>query len=392
MENLKLSREDARRALVNYLFPPCSTAMDAFRRLRSIQFDPIAPVGCNHDLVLQARVPGYQIGDWEPLAYQDREIYDGWDKQASLVPFEAWPSRRIFHSRHPGRFQKIFEDHAGAVQAILEDLRERGPLMPSECVVKERKEEWKTSWHGPNLAKQVLRALWHTGQVMTSGRRKGKHVYDLAERVVPSHIFAQPPLSEGEATAQLFLDRHRATGILRPTASYEVWSYFYAPERVKVINELLQRKSIFPVQIESVKAHLASEFLESLDKSPGPKKVRFIAPLDQLMWDRKLVLQLFDFDYVWEIYTPEPKRKWGYYVLPVLYGDELVARIEFYCRNGLLEVRRWIEERSDLGSAFDEQLEEALKNFMLYSRASRVVVQDESAKRIRAIAKRLNKG
>src|SRR5689334_6830596 len=84
---VKLSKADARRALLRRHFAPCASQMEAFERLRSIQFDPIAPVGCNHDLVLQARVDGYKIGDWEKVAYDERRVYDGWDKQACLIPY-----------------------------------------------------------------------------------------------------------------------------------------------------------------------------------------------------------------------------------------------------------------------------------------------------------------
>lgn len=370
---VKLSKADARRSLIRHHFAPCNSIVDAFQRLRSIQFDPIAPVGGNHDLVLQSRVPDYHLGDWENTAYEERRIFDGWCKQASLVPFEGWEARRLFHTRHSTRFDKIIADHAEAVQAILGEIQANGPLAPADCSVKERKEEWKGHWHGPNVAKQVLRALWHTGRVMTAGRRRGHHLYDLAKRVVPPAIYRKPALSHEERTRQLFLDRHHAIGILRPTASYEVWSYFYAPERVEAIESLKSDGAVVPIEVEGVKGHATPDFLKHLDEPSLPKEVRFVAPLDQLMWDRKLVQHVFGFDYIWEIYVPESKRKWGYYVLPILFGDELVARIEFHCRNGVLEVRQWYEER-ELGTDFWEAFEPALKRFMSYCSAERVEV------------------
>jgi uncharacterized protein YcaQ len=380
---VKLSKSDARRALVRHHFARCESQREAFGRLRSIQFDPIAPVGCNHDLVLQARVPGYKIGDWEKLAYEERFIYDGWDKQASLVPFEGWRARRIFHKRHSERFEKVIADHPDAVEAILNELREQGPLMPGESGVKERKEEWKSSWHGPNLSKQILRSLWHTGQVMTSGRRRGQHVYDLTERIVPPQYYSLPPLTDGASAVEVFHDRHRAIGFLRPTASYEVWSYYYAPERAAFIEELLGSRRIVPVDIEGMKAHATTEFLANLDlPSPEPRVV-FVAPLDQLMWDRKLVQHLFDFDYVWEIYVPEPKRRWGYYVLPVLHGDKLVARAEFVCRKGLLELKQWHFEPGDLMPSFFTELEHSMRDFMSYCSATKVGAEPHIDRKIR---------
>lgn len=171
VSSLNLSKADVRRALVRHHFVPCATQEDAFERLRSIQFDPIAPVGCNHDLVLQSRVRGYKIGDWQKLAYEDRHVYDGWDKMASLVPYEGWPLRRFIYSVARRSFEKrIFEDHKEAVDLVLKEITDRGPLMPKEFEFQQRREEWKGSWFGPSVTKQTLRALWHSGLIMTAGR------------------------------------------------------------------------------------------------------------------------------------------------------------------------------------------------------------------------------
>ncbi len=385
---LRLSKADARKALVRHQFSPSQTLQDAFGRLRSVQFDPIAPVGCNHDLVLQSRVSGYRIGEWEQFAYQDRRIYDGWDKQASLVPMEGWPIRRIFHSRHTERAERILAGHAKETETILRELKGLGPLMPSGVSVKEQKEELRGSWLGPNLSKQILRALWQTGRVMTSGRRKGQHIYDLVERVLPPAIYRTPPMSQEEMMAGLFLDRHRAIGFLRPTASYEVWSYFYAPERQAAIDSLLKQKEIVPVEIEGLKTHATPEFLKCLDGPAVEPRVVFVAPLDQLMWDRKLIQHVFGFDYIWEIYVPEAKRKWGYYVLPVLYGETFVARAEFWCRNGTLELRRWIPE-VEPDAAFWPALEAAFREFMHYADAKEIVADRSSDSRVREMLKSL---
>jgi uncharacterized protein YcaQ len=370
---LKLSRADAARALVRHHFAPAENQQAVFDRLRSIQFDPIAPVGCNHDLVLQARLPGYRVGDWQKIAYQDRLVYDGWDKQASLVPFEGWPLRRIFHLWDREHFARIFDGHPEAVEAVLKELQERGPLTSREFTFQQRKEEWKGSWHGPNLSKQTLRALWHSGQVMTAGRKGGHHVYDLTERVVPARYYNQPLASEQDSLRELILERHRAVGILRPVAPPEVWSYnVKAPARRAAIGELVGLGRLVPVDLEGVAAHATPEFLANLELPPPEPRVVFVAPLDQFMWDRGMIAHIFGFEYSWEIYTPEAKRRWGYYVLPVLFGNDLVARVEFWSREGLLEIRQWHWEVADLPPTFFTELERALRDFMSYCSASKV--------------------
>ncbi|RYG21589.1 winged helix-turn-helix domain-containing protein [bacterium] len=360
---IKLTKVDARRALVRHHFDPAPTLSEAFHRLGSVQFDPIAPVGCNHDLVLQARVPDYRIGDWERAAYRDRAIYDGWDKQASLIPFEGWPWRRIFHHWQGVHADKLFAEHGDLAEAILREIEVRGPLMPKDSEFR-RRVETTHSWHSPNLAKQVLRALWHTGKVMTSDRKAGQHVYDLTERVVPAHLLQQPVMSEEEAVRTLVYERHRAVGLLRFSAPYEVWSYsVYAGPRAEAIKSLIDEGHLVEVDVEGVRAHATPAFLAHLDKPPLDPRVIFVGPLDQILWDRKMIQHAFGFDYSWEIYTPEAKRRWGYYVLPVLYGDAFAARAEFYARNGVLEVRRWIDESKIPKPA----LRKALKDLMRYS-------------------------
>jgi uncharacterized protein len=377
MSAVQLSKADVRRAMVRHQFALCKTQEEVFDRLRSIQFDPIAPVGCNHDLVLQARLPSYKIGDWEKLAYKDRHIYDGWDKMASLVPFEGWPLRRVIYTIHRRGFEKkIFEDHKDAVEVILKEIADRGPMQPKDFEFQQRREEWKGTWFGPSVTKQTLRALWHSGLIMTSGRKSGQHLYDLTERVVPKKLLKKPQLPHDEAVREITLERHRQVGIIRPNASAEMWSYsvmYY--DRQTCLPELVRRKEIIPVEIEGIKAHATPEFLALLDQPALKPRVIFVGPLDQIMWDRKMIAHLFGFDYVWEIYKPEKQRKWGYYVLPVLFGDKFVARAEFWCRDGVLELREWHYENGDPGPTFWPALEKALKDFMKYSSSSKTKVK-----------------
>lgn len=385
-EPVKLSKADVRRALVRHHFAPCATAFEAFERLRSIQFDPIAPVGCNHDLVLQARVPGYKIGDWHRLAYEDRLIYDGWDKQACLIPFDGWAVRRVFH-QWAERSKRILAEHPEATASILRDLAERGPMQPKEFEFQQRREDLVGTWYGPSVTKNVLRALWNTGHVMTSGRRKGQHLYDLAERVVPPLLFGAPMLPEKDAIRQIVLERHRAMGLLRLSPPPEVWAsnIYYAHVRNAAIAELVDRCEIVPVEVEGMKGHATPAFLSLLDLPSITPRVVFIAPLDQFLWDRKMTAHLYGFDYVWEIYTPEPKRRWGYYVLPVLFGDALVARAEFWCRAGELEVREWHFEDVPVTTEFWDALKPAMAAFMRYSSASNSSARPHIASAVRAV-------
>ena len=371
--------------MVRHHFTPCTNLDAAFERLRSVQFDPIAPVGCNHDLVLQARVAGYRVGDWQGYAYKQRKIYDGWDKMASLIPFEGWPLRRIFYDAQLYWFRhEVFEEHKEAIDAVLKELGDRGPLMPKEFEFQLKRHDWKGHWYGTSVTKQALRALWHSGMVMTSGRKNGQHLYDLTERVVPKHLFEQPRLPDPEAARELVLERHRAMGLLRPGASPEIWSgQMLAPHKKEAIERLAREGCIVPVEVEGMKAHATPNFLNLLDQPAPGKRVVFVAPLDPFMWDRKMTAHLFGFDYSWEIYTPLAKRKWGYYVLPILFGDKLIARAEFWCRRGVLELREWHTEAAGPGADFWKAFGPAAMRFMKYCRAETICVRDHIDPQVR---------
>ncbi len=365
MTTLKLSKADARCLLANYHFEE-TTTHGVFERFGSVQFDPLKPVGSNHDLVLQARVPSYKIDDWQHLAYQERFIYDGWDKQASLVMMKDWSYRRIYHQWHERWWkEKILEVHPEVVEIVLDELKRRGPLTGAAFEHQVHMKDWEGSWYGPKLTKNVLRALWHTGKVLTHSRKHGHHVYDLAERIVPKKILKSKPVSDKESLEFLVKSRHQAMGLLRPGASAEVWSFHISgSERRQLIEEMVAKKKLIAVDVEGVKFHALPSALETIEKTLEPRMI-FVAPLDQIVWDRKAVTHLFEFEYLWEVYVPESKRKWGYYVLPVFYKDKFVARIDSRLSKGVWNVISWRWEEKPTPEMFGA-LETAVCNFRAY--------------------------
>lgn len=365
---LTLSRGDARRLLLRWHLAPTDIG-GVFARHGSVQFDPLRPMGCNHDLVLQARVPGYRVGDWQAFAYGGRGALDAWDKQASLVRMEDFPLRRVFHRWHEaGWRERVLDAHPAEVDAVLEELAERGPLTSTDFRHQVHVEAWEGSWYGPKLTKHVLRGLWHTGRVATHHRRAGQHVYDLIERVVPAELLALPTPPEEESLRFLVELRHRAVGLLRPNASQEVWSSkALASGRRRVIRALVDEGRLVPVDVEGVRFHAHPAALATLDGDGAAPDgaVRFLAPLDQLLWDREAIRHLFHFDYVWEVYKPERQRRWGYYVLPVVAGERFVGRFDGRLDGERFELKRWFWEEAP-EAALLEGLEHAFARFLAY--------------------------
>lgn len=377
---LHISREQARRFLATYHFT--STDLPGvFTRLGTVQYDPLNPVGRNPDLVLQARVPGYRVDDWQQAAYTDRLLYDAWDKQACLVPVSDWPFRKFVRDHHrPYHDREILEADPGTAERILAAIDAQGPLSSAEFTDRTIRYEGEyASWYGLTQGKRVLRALWACGIVVTHHRENGRHYYDRPERVIPAeHYHAEPP--DVEAYYRwIIARRYQAVGLLRPNAESAVWSACGdAATRKLATEQLVEAGLLVPVKVgdqaaKAVSYYMPSAALPLLDAPPLAPRAIFLGPLDSILWDRKAVLHIFDFDYVWEVYKPAEQRRWGYYVLPVFYGDRFVARLDSRLEKGIWTITNWWWE-SDVMPDADllEALRVAINAFARYLGASDV--------------------
>jgi len=357
-----ISRQVARRYLTlhHLLAPPRSLPtgrtgiLAVFDRLGSIQFDPIEVAGRNHDLVLLARVAGYRREMTDRLLYEERFLFETYNKGLSLVPTTELPWYRIdweqSRRRHDGG---AFDEHAQLVQELLDRIRATGPMSATD-VAPRAAIDWY--WRPTNQVRALLEAMAEAGILGLARRDGNRRVYDLAERLFPAELLDQTA-SPREQFRHKLLSRYRAHGLLGRTGTPELWLGTSPPVGAvhglegdlpnaaagrKVLHaELLESRALIPVTVGGVRGerYVPAEGVPLLDQAerelesgvpPGsaPPGVTFLAPLDPLVWDRDFLGALFDFDYVWEVYVPAPKRRWGYYVLPILFGDRLVGRIE----------------------------------------------------------------
>lgn len=373
---ISISREQARRFLTTYHFTP-TDLLGVFTRLGTVQYDPLNPVGRNPDLVFQARVPGYRVNDWQEAAYTDRLIYDAWDKQACLVPVSDWPMRASTRNLYrPYHDREILEAEPGTAEAILAAIDARGPLSSLEFEDSARYE--RGSWYGSTRTKRLLRAMWACGVLLTHHRKNGRHYYDRPERVIPTiHYNATPLATLHDYHKWIIARRFQAVGLLRTSAEAAVWSACgEGAERKKCVSELVEEGVLTPVHIGEKKwpYYILSSSLSLLDAElPQPRAI-FLGPLDSILWDRKAIAQLFDFEYLWEVYKPAEQRRWGYYVLPVFYKDRFIARLDSRLENGTWTISRWWWEE---GVTVDDELSSALQatmqQFVYYLGASDII-------------------
>jgi uncharacterized protein len=339
---IHLSADHARRFLVrrHLLAPPRTlpaqpqSVLTVMDRLGSLQFDPIEVPGArNHDLVLHARIAGYQRAWCDHWLYgPERRLIEMVNKMLSIVPIAELPHYALQWTNTAEHYNgRILTDEATVAAAIIERIRTEGPLSTSDFREHGHSIDW---WWAPTrAARAVLDALFVTGQVGIARRQGSRRFYDLIERLVPADLLAQREPEE-VANRHRLLSRFRAIGLMAASGQAEL---FYATgataDRARRISELVDEGTLVPAAVEGQRATrylLASELsmLEEARDTPTPPAVTFLAPLDPLIWDRRLMRTLFGFDYIWEIYTPAAKRRFGYYALPILYGDRLVGRIE----------------------------------------------------------------
>ncbi|HEX7734559.1 MAG TPA: crosslink repair DNA glycosylase YcaQ family protein [Ktedonobacteraceae bacterium] len=291
------------------------------------------------------------------------------------MPISDWPARALIRERYqPYHDREILLNEAEVVAEMLALLDERGPLSSQEFEQKPAPEDpdpTYRSWYGATQARRIMRSLWARGDLVTHHRRNGRHYYDRAQRVIPEQYFNQPPqLDEAEYFRWIYARRYQAVGLLRPNAESAIWSVCGgAEQRRRALAELVEEGTLVPVQVGAEKplyyAHAAA--LKSLDQPELEPRIIFLGPLDSLLWDRKGVQQIFGFDYVWEVYKPEPVRKWGYYVLPVFYGDRFVARVDSRLEKGTWTLARWWwEDEIVLDGQLLDALRAAFERFASY--------------------------
>jgi uncharacterized protein YcaQ len=309
--------------------------LGVFRRWGSIQFDPLAVAGRNHDLVLHARVAEYDPA-WCDLLYERREIFEAYNKGLSLVSTGELPWFRVTLSKNASR---ILAENADVAGRVLERIRADGPLSSLDF---ESERGATIDWFGVpmNTVRAVLEAYAVTGVLGLARRDGNRRYYDVVERLLPAELLAREiPLRE--QLRHKLLSRYRAHGLLGVGGGGDIFSGLGPakpdrrrpghPGRTALREELVATGELVPVEVENVrgKRFVLTAEVDLLERpSEPPPSVAFLPPFDPLVWDRGLLGSVFEFEYVWELFVPPAKRRWGWYVLPMLFGDRLVGRIE----------------------------------------------------------------
>lgn len=348
--------------LGEYRFEGKDGALAYVRQAGCIQFDPVDACGKNAELTLRSRVKGMKKSMLHDLLYRDRMLVDYTDKQLAIFPVEDWPYFARYREAAV-RCGRQFEGLAALEAQAKAYVAQHGPVDSSTLPIEGEIEwhsaiHWSGNWHGKSpAARSVLEQLYSAGEMVIHHKTGTRKAYDLAVRHIPPEILSAPdPCADAQAHIRWrVLRRIGAVGLLwnRPSDAWlGIWD-FDAQARNDAFAQLEAQGDIFPIQVEGVRGALYCRERDrktlELAMSDAPLKARceVIAPLDPMMWDRKLIRALFGFEYSWEIYTPADKRKFGYYVLPLVYGEGFAGRVEAVRdeKAGVLRVKHiWYED------------------------------------------------
>lgn len=353
--------------------------LEVVRRLGSIQFDPIAVAGRNHDLMLHARVADYEPA-WCDALYERRDIFEATNKALSFVPTSEFPwFRHVMGRKGPEFHAAALADNAEVAERVLERIRADGPLSSQDF---DRQAGATKNWFGlpENAVRSVLEAYTVTGVIGLARREGNVRYYDLLERLLPADVLARE-VPEQEKLLHKLLSRHRAHGLLGAGGAGGTFARIAEPAVRRTLHkELVERGELVPVELEGMrgKRFVVAEELGLLQAPPEPEpSVAFVAPFDSLLWDTALLTRVFGFEFVWEGFFKPEKRRWGYYVLPVLFGDRLVGRIEprIDRENARVEVLgAWWEDGFAPGRAegFVDAMRDALRAYLRFAGAERI--------------------
>jgi uncharacterized protein len=359
--------------------------LEVFRKFGSIQFDPLSVAGRNHDLVLHSRVAGYDPA-WCDLLYERREVFEAYNKGLSLVRTSDYPwFRWTTWSQGSAR---LLAENADVAEQVLERIRAEGPLSALDF---ERSRGRTTDWFGlpTNVVRAVLEASAVTGVLGLARRDGNRRYYDLLERLLPRDV-VEPRVPLRDQVRHKLLSRYRAHGLLGVGGGGDIFGGLGPakpdpelpehPGRTALREELIEDGELVPVEVESVrgKRFVLREEVELLAAPPEPPvSVAFLPPFDPLVWDRGLLGSLFEFDYVWELFFPPDKRRFGWYVLPILFRDRFVGRIEpriDRAGGGVQVLGLWWEEgfQPRRAEGFVDAMRDALRAYVNFAAASRL--------------------
>jgi len=353
--------------------------MGILDRFGYLQLDTVSIAGArSHVIVLLSRLEGFDPALGEEILRPGRPVFEYWGHEASWIPMELYPAfefRRREFKDHPW-WGDVVGSHPEVAERLRRRVRDGGPIRSVEM-----EGNGSRGWWDLKTAKRIASALWSSGEFAIRERRNFQRTYDLAERVIPEEARSRP-MSKSEGLEALLLKALEGHGWASTGTLASTWRLRNRKEELaSALSRLQERGLATPCGLEAGRGKpspgwIRPEDLDLAGRLDGvrPRRDRgvLLSPFDPLLWDRVRVARLFGFDQVLEIFKPAPKRTYGYYCLPVLAGERLVARFDFKAdrRKGVLNVLSCgFEETGGARAASNEDREAARAALFRYAGA-----------------------
>jgi uncharacterized protein len=304
-----------------------------FDAVGTVQLDAINVVTRTQFLVLFSRVGAFETSRLHAMTGPGGELFEYWGHAASLLPLAYQPlfrwrmaqhgpyGDRPTHAARRQAFEKAYADY---IAAVLDEVKERGPLTAAQLTDPRRRTgAW---WERRSFGRLALEWLFARGDVAAWRTSSFERVYDIPERVFPAEVLAEPTPAPEEAQRQLLIMAAQSLGVATASdlAGYYIINIKVAQRRIA---ELVESGELIGVTVEGWRERALAAPGIRLTR-PTRRTATLLSPFDSLIWDRRRTRRLFDFDYRIEVYVPGPQRTYGYFVLPVLVGDALVGRLD----------------------------------------------------------------
>ena len=332
----------------------------AVRRLSCVQLDSISTVERSHRIVVGGRIGDYPREAVSTLLGRG-QLIEYWAHEACLLPAEDWPLLRPAMQVGGRRwYGEVDRTHPHLRKHVLDEIRQRGPLGSRHFDGAARKGEM---W-GWKPAKQMLELLWNHGDLVVAGRQGFQRLYDVPERVLARSVLDAPSPTEPERLRTMALRAVRARGALTERGIVEHWRLAGGVARIReAVASLVDDGTLERHAVEDGGAPVLVPSGTELDR-PQPSAAVLLSPFENLLWDRPFALRTFGFDHLIEVYKPAPQRRYGYYVLPLLWRDRIVGRADLKSERarGELVVRAFhvepgVRASGGLDDAFDRALD-----------------------------------
>ena len=345
----------------------------------SIQYDPVDACGKNAEIILFSRIKGFKKEMLYNLLYKERNLYDYFDKEMSIIPIKYY---NLFQRRRE-YFKHIHQNRVIDIREKTLDVLKDKEYITSKELPSLGKIDWW--WKETDASKVVLEVLYHQGDLMIHHKKGMVKHYTLSSNILKD-VELFPNIEDNfEYLKHKVLSRIDSVGLLWNKSSPAFLGInLKGGLRSDVFRALLVDGKIIKINIEDLKddfyilkedEHLLNE---TLIGRKYKKRIEFLAPLDNMIWDRDLIKKIFDYEYIWEIYTPEIKRKYGYYVLPILYGCDLVGRIELIRKkNKLLYCNNiWYEKWFKPSNTFIKKLLNRIDDMKVFNDCTNIIIKN----------------